>query len=75
MRYLKLTSALVLLIIAAATLADSLIMKDGTTLEGRVAEQGDRYWIKLTDGTSKFIPKSQVQTWNKANAAAATPAT
>src|SRR5262245_99209 len=80
MHKLTFCCTVVLLIASAAVLADTLTLNDGTTLEGRVAEQGEKYWIKTTDGKSRFIPKNQVKSWNKgsgvpAAGASATPAT
>src|SRR5437762_8607648 len=50
------------------SLADTLKLKDGSTIEGRVIQQGDRYWVKLADGSTKYIAKDQVLTWTKSSA-------
>jgi len=57
-----------LLFACASASADSLVLKDGTTLEGRVIEQGDQYWIKLADGTTRLIPKANVKTHTRGDA-------
>src|SRR5438874_4892699 len=56
------------------SLADTLKLKDGSTIEGRVIQQGDRYWVKLADGSTKYIAKDQVVTWTKSSAPGATGA-
>jgi hypothetical protein len=55
---------------------DTLTMKDGTKVEGRVIPQGDRYWIKLPDGSTKYIDKDKVASLTKGDSPAAptTPA-
>jgi S1-C subfamily serine protease len=59
------------LLLAGLVLADTLTLTDGTVLEGRVAQQGDKYWIKLNSGESRTIPKTSVKEWKKGAAAAA----
>ena len=55
--------------------ADTLKLKDGTSVQGRVIDQGEKYWVKEADGTSKLVDKDQVQTWTKGDAdATPTPA-
>jgi tetratricopeptide (TPR) repeat protein len=49
-------------------LADTLRLKDGTVLEGKVIEQPDRYWIKLADGTSKTVLKKDVASLERGDA-------
>src|SRR5438552_11031031 len=46
-------------------LADTLKLKDGSKLEGRVIPQGDKYWIKTADGQTRTIPKDQVLSYEK----------
>src|SRR5690349_18124017 len=53
--------ALVVLAACAGARADQLILNDGTTLEGTVLSQGDKYWVKKTDGTSQIVPKTDVK--------------
>src|SRR5437763_1415852 len=67
--------ALVLLALCAGARADQLILNDGTTLEGTVLSQGDKYWVKKTDGTSQIVPKTDVKklVTGAAAAAASTP--
>jgi len=51
-----LLSVLVLLaILTPFVLADTLKLNDGTKIDGHVIPQGDKYWVKLADGTSKTI--------------------
>jgi S1-C subfamily serine protease len=61
---MKLKTVLVALfcltVCTVCVLADTLRLKDGTVLEGKVIEQPDRYWIKLADGTSKTVLKKDV---------------
>ena len=58
---------MLVLLFASAAIADTLVLTDGTTLEGRVVPQGEKYWIKLATGESKMIAKSQVKAWNKSS--------
>ena len=54
--------------------ADTLKLKDGTSLQGRVMEAGTNYWVKGADGQSQTVPKDSVQEWVKGDAPpAATP--
>ena len=64
-----------LLVCTLCVVADTLRLKNGTVLEGRVIEQGDKYWIKLSDGSSRIVPKNEVLAWDKGDAKAkpATP--
>ena len=43
-----------------AVLADTLTLKDGTILHGRVLQNGNNYWIKFDDGSSKTIAAEDV---------------
>ncbi|MGA3066980.1 MAG: trypsin-like peptidase domain-containing protein [Tepidisphaeraceae bacterium] len=54
---------LTLLLSASVAPAAKLILTDGTVLEGTVIPQGDQYWIKTSDGQSRFIPADQVTTY------------
>src|SRR5690349_12406681 len=49
-----------LAVCTVCVLADTLRLKDGSVLEGKVIEQPDRYWIKLADGTTKTVLKKDV---------------
>ena len=51
--------------------ADTLQLKDGTSLQGRVMDAGTNYWIKDADGHSQTVPKESVQQWVKGDAAGA----
>jgi len=68
------------LALCAIVLGDTLKLKDGTKLEGKVIPKGDNYWIKLADGSTRTVAKSQVLAYEKyatgapvAPAPAATP--
>jgi hypothetical protein len=52
--------ALFCLAVCTVGLADTLKLRDGTVLEGRIQEVGDKYWIKLTSGGTRLINKSDV---------------
>jgi hypothetical protein len=59
-------SLLAFTIIVACTfnvLGDTLKLKDGTSLTGRVIDQGDKYWLKDADGESHFVDKTTVANW------------
>jgi len=74
MRWKNLLVALLCLTICTVcVLADTLHLKDGTTLEGKVIEQPDRYWIKLADGSSKTVLKRDVLSVEKGDAKATPP--
>lgn len=62
-----------LTVCTVCVLADTLRLKDGTVLEGKVIEQPDRYWIKLTDGTSKTVLKKDVASLERGDAKPAVP--
>ena len=62
-----------LLICTVAVLADTLTLKDGTVLQGKVQEVGDKYWIKLADGGTKMVAKSEVTKFERGDAAAPRP--
>jgi S1-C subfamily serine protease len=65
-------AALVLLALSVVVYADTLKLKDGTTLENaKVIPQGEKYWVKLADGTSRMIAKTDVESWTKGAAAVA----
>ena len=50
-------------------LADTLTLKDGTKVQGKVISQGDRYWVKLPDGGTRYVDKSDVTNLEKGDAA------
>jgi len=58
-----------------AARANVLKLKDGTSIEGRVIDQGSKYWIKDAAGQSRLINKDDVVSWQKGStpSAAATP--
>jgi S1-C subfamily serine protease len=66
---------LFLLLAATSARADTLQLKDGTTLEGKVIPQGDRYWIKPSDGESRMIAKADVTQWTHGDSAESRGAT
>lgn len=55
----------------AAARADHLTLNDGTTLEGTIIPQGDNYWIKTLDGTTRLVPKTNVKSVGQARGTAA----
>src|SRR5206468_1657515 len=68
-----------LLLLALTARAERLNLKDGTTVDGVVFDQGDKYWVKTPDGGTRTIPKSDVESRGTpkptaAAAAAPTPA-
>src|SRR5205807_10670973 len=44
-------------------------------LEGTILSQGERYWVKSPDGTSKIVPDTEVKKYVKGAAAAAVSGT
>jgi S1-C subfamily serine protease len=65
----KKLSLLVLLLMSVtlAIYADTLKLKDGSSIEAtRVLDQGSKYWVKLADGTTQTINKTDVKEWVKA---------
>ena len=69
-----LTVLVALSVITPIVIGDTLRLKDGTKLEGRVIPQGENYWIKLADGSSKTVAVSDVTQWIRGDGAAAAPA-
>src|SRR4051794_36281169 len=58
-----------LAVCTVCVLADTLHLKDGTTLEGKIIEQPDRYWVKLADGSgTKTVLKKDVASIEKGDA-------
>src|SRR5687768_5030240 len=53
--------------------ADTLKLKDGSKVEGRVIPQGADYWVKLPDGTTRTISRDSVAEWIKGDSAAVPP--
>src|SRR5262245_10405414 len=65
--------ALFCLAICTVGLADTLKLKDGTVLEGKVQEVGDKYWIKLANGQTRMVNKSEVVSKTIGDVKPATP--
>ncbi|HEY8665435.1 MAG TPA: trypsin-like peptidase domain-containing protein [Tepidisphaeraceae bacterium] len=40
--------------------AAKITLKDGTVIEGTAIQQGEKYWIKVKDGASRTVDKSEV---------------
>src|SRR5437763_1360217 len=59
--------------VAIAARGDRITLKDGTVLEGVAIQQGDKYWVKTTDGGTRTIPMSSVASITSGNTPA--PAT
>lgn len=55
-------------LLSVLVLADTVKLKDGTTIEGRVIDQGDKVWVKLSDGTTRIINKSEIASIVKGDA-------
>jgi S1-C subfamily serine protease len=60
-------------IVAFAALGDTIHLKDGTTIDGRVIDQGDKYWVKDASGQSRFVDKTDVLSVTQSTAPAAIP--
>ncbi len=50
----------VLLMVSAAARADTIVLTDGTKIEGVAFQQGEKYWIKSVDGSTRTVPMSDV---------------
>jgi len=46
-------------------LGDTVRLNDGTTIKGEVIDQGDKYWIKDSNGETRMVDKSAVASWTK----------
>jgi S1-C subfamily serine protease len=66
-------SLLLVLVCTLTVLGDTLTMNDGTKLQGRVIDQGDKYWLKDANGDTHLVDKSTVSNWTRGDAAS-TPA-
>ena len=60
---------LLVLTCGPAAKGDRLTLKDGRMVEGTVIKQGERYWVKSTDGTTQYIPLTDVKSLEKGNGA------
>src|SRR5438105_1128974 len=68
MNFRNIFAVLCLVVFSAVLCADTLTLKDGSTVDGKVIQQGEKYWVKLADGTTKYVAKSEVTNWTKAEA-------
>ena len=50
-----------LLMACAIVLADTVVLKDGTSVEGTVMKFGNTYRVKTADGQTKIIPEADVK--------------
>jgi S1-C subfamily serine protease len=67
---LKLMGAVSVLALSVAVVrADRITLNNGTVLEGKTIPQGDGYWIKLADGSTQIVPKSDIKTIQRGAAA------
>jgi S1-C subfamily serine protease len=57
-------------ICAISVRGDTMHLTDGTTIVGRVIDQGDKYWIKDTNGETHLIDKASVVSWTRGSDAA-----
>jgi len=55
--------AIILLAVSAASAA-RLVLNDGSVLEGTIIKTSDGYWVKLSDGSTKIVPREDVQTYS-----------
>ncbi len=55
--------------------ADTLKLKDGTSVAGRVMDEGNTYWVKGADGQTHTVNKADVDQWIHGDAPAAAAAT
>src|ERR1039458_9152205 len=68
-------AALCLIVATLTVLGDTVHLNDGTTIQGRVIDQGDKYWIKDANGETHLVDKSSVKSWTKeSDSSAAIPA-
>ena len=66
---------LVLLSVTLAVYADTLKLNNGTSIEcTTVLDQGSKYWVKMPDGTTRTVNKSEVKEWVKGSAGKQTTA-
>src|SRR5687768_1505493 len=69
MRRFGILFGLTVLGLCAIALADKITLKDGTVLDGVAIKQGDKYWIKTTDGNTRLIPQTDVKSITKGDGA------
>lgn len=67
-KHVALVAFCLLVVCSVVLLADTLTLKDGTVLEGKVIPQGEKYWIKLADGSTRLVNKTDVKSWDKGDA-------
>jgi len=66
--------SLCIAICALKVMGDTVQMNDGTSFQGRVIDQGEKYWIKDSNGESHTVDKSAVKSWTKdSDTGASTP--
>lgn len=66
--------ALCVLMVTAIALADTIVLKDGTTIEGTVIKFGNTYRVKLPDGQTRIVPEAEVKQVIKGGSSSAAPA-
>ena len=62
---LSIVSICLVLILGLAAFGDRLTLKDGKVLEGTVIKQGDRYWVKTSDGSTQYVSIDDVSKLEK----------
>ena len=67
-------AALTLSTAGVPLLADTLKLKDGTSLSGRVMDEGTTYWVKDADGQTHTVEKDSVDQWVHGTSAGPTAA-
>ncbi len=62
-------------VLTAAAAADRITLKDGSVIEGTAIKRGDGYWIRTPDGSTRTIPNTEIEKFEKGTppAAPATP--
>jgi S1-C subfamily serine protease len=59
--------------VSAASTTKKITLNDGTVLEGAVIQEGDSYWVKLVDGSTRMIPIGNVKSMADTDTTTATP--
>lgn len=62
---LSVVSICLVLALGLAAFGDRLTLKDGKVVEGTVIKQGDRYWVKSSDGSTQYISIDDVSKLEK----------
>jgi hypothetical protein len=63
-------AVLLICVCTFAVLADTVKLKDGTSIQGKVIDQGDKYWVKDNNGETHLIDKDSVLSWTRGSGGA-----